>query len=359
MWTLTTVFRFFPWPTRPGLRVCGEPGLDSPVLVTGNFDLTVARVEEALDGFDAWLLVADSHGINVWCAAAGGHLHTHDVVSVLKTTGVAERVHHRQVILPQLAATGVESDQVRERSGWETIWGPVYAEDLPAFLRGAEAPTMREVHFKLGQRLEMALMWAAPLSFLSVPTFLFWRGGFPGLLALIWGLTLTIYAVFPLYETLVQQRAFLALSALLGGLTLMGTSMAGHLTGNLSLSFLLRWGGLGLATVFLLVFDLAGCTPLFKSWSHEERGYGVSLDREQCIDCGRCAKVCPRSVFSVADTVSMDRAERCEQCGACIVQCPVDALAFVTSGGERVPPADVRRYKLNLRGERRSPSGRT
>jgi ferredoxin len=265
---------------------------------------------------------------------------------------VTELVDHRRLILPQLAATGVETDQVRERAGWEAVWGPVYVDDLPGFLRGEETLEMREVHFGLRQRLEMAVMWAAPLSLLALVTLLFWPGDFLPLLALIWGLTLTIYGVFPLYVGLIRRTGFGGFAALFGGLTMLGIAVVGALTGNLSLSFFLRWSGLGLAVVLLLGFDLPGCTPLFKSWSHKERGCDVELDVERCVVCGRCAQVCPRGVFVVADRVSMPRAERCEQCGACIVQCPVDALAFVTPGGERVPPEEIRRYKLNLMGVR-------
>jgi ferredoxin len=327
------------------------------VLLTGNFVLTVDRVEGALEGLDAWLLVANSHGINVWCAAAGGHLDTHDVISALKTTGVAEQVRHRRVILPQLAAVGIEADEVRERSGWEAVWGPVYAEDLIASLCGEETPRMREVRFDFRQRMEMAVMWSAPLSVLALATLFFWPRGFLRLLALIWGLALTVYATFPLYQGLVEHRNFVGFSALFGILTLAGTILVGHLTGGLSVPFFLRWGGLGLAILFLLTFDLAGSTPLFKSWSHQERHYVVELDQERCIVCGRCVQVCPRGVLVEAgDAVSLPQARRCEQCGACIVQCPVDALAFVTRAGERVPPQDIRRYKLNLMGERKSTS---
>jgi ferredoxin len=323
------------------------------VLLTSNFALTVDRVCAALGGLDAWLLVANSHGINVWCAAAGGHLTTHDVISALKTTGVAERVAHRRVILPQLAATGVETDRVRERAGWESVWGPVYAEDLPSYLRGEGTAQTREVHFDLRQRLEMGLMWAGPLSVLALATLLFWPAGFLPLLALIWGLTLAVYAAYPLYEDLVRRGSLVGLLALVGGLTVVGVALVGALMGNRALPFFLRWGGLGLAIAFFMAFDLAGTTPLFKSWSHEERRYCVELDLEQCIVCGRCAQVCPRGVFVVADTAAMPHSARCEQCGACIVQCPVDALAFISPGGERIPPEDIRRYKLNMMGRRR------
>ena len=136
---LQTALRMVPWPTEPGLRAVGNPGELSPVIVTCNYDLTVRRVARALDGVDAWLVVAPSQGINVWCAASGGHLGTHQVVTALKTSGVAERVRHRRAILPQLAATGVRAREVSRRCGWRTHFGPVYAEDLPRYLPARQA----------------------------------------------------------------------------------------------------------------------------------------------------------------------------------------------------------------------------
>jgi len=146
---LQTGFRMAPWPTEPGLRAVGHPGELSPVIVTCNYDLTVRRVVRALDGVDAWLVVAPSQGINVWCAASGGHFGTHQVVTALKTSGVAERVRHRRAILPQLAATGVRAREVSRRCGWRTHFGPVYAEDLPRYLAGGNEKTedMRRVRF--------------------------------------------------------------------------------------------------------------------------------------------------------------------------------------------------------------------
>ena len=73
---LQAAFRLFPWPTEPGLRRVGAPGAFSPVIVTGNYDLTVRRLMRALQGLDAWVVVAPSSGINVWCAASGGLLTT-------------------------------------------------------------------------------------------------------------------------------------------------------------------------------------------------------------------------------------------------------------------------------------------
>ncbi|MFQ6110334.1 MAG: copper oxidase, partial [Candidatus Aminicenantales bacterium] len=126
-----TLVRVFPLPCRSGLVKIGNPGRGSPVFLTCNYHLTVERVKRALKGMDCYLLVANSRGINVWCAATGGHFTNHDVISVLKTSGIEDLVDHRRVILPQLAASGIEAGVIQKRIGWKVIWGPVYAKDIP------------------------------------------------------------------------------------------------------------------------------------------------------------------------------------------------------------------------------------
>ena len=92
-------FRLFPCPSPTGLIRIGNPNSRSPVLLTCNFHLTVERLKRVLRGTDTWLLVADSKGVNVWCAAGGDEFNTHSVVSALKTSGIDDRVDHRTVIL--------------------------------------------------------------------------------------------------------------------------------------------------------------------------------------------------------------------------------------------------------------------
>jgi CO dehydrogenase/acetyl-CoA synthase gamma subunit (corrinoid Fe-S protein) len=125
--------------------------------VTCNYDLTVRRVLRALRGLDAYLLIAPTKGINVWCGAAGGYFTAHQVISVLRTSGIGELVDHRRLILPQLSATGVERKLVEQRTGWRVVFGPVYASDVPAYLAyGRKTEAMRQVHFLLPDRMEMA-----------------------------------------------------------------------------------------------------------------------------------------------------------------------------------------------------------
>jgi len=110
---IETLLRMFPFPCKTGLIRIGNPDRNSSVFLTCNYHLTVERVKRALRGMDAFLLVANSKGVNVWCAATGGLFTNHDVISVLKTSGIEEFVEHRNVIMPQLAATGVEPKTIR------------------------------------------------------------------------------------------------------------------------------------------------------------------------------------------------------------------------------------------------------
>jgi len=92
---IETLLRGFPFPSKTGLIKIGNPNRNSPVFLTCNFHLTVERVKRALKGMDAYLLVANSRGINVWCSATGGLFTNHDVISVLKTSKIEKLVDHK------------------------------------------------------------------------------------------------------------------------------------------------------------------------------------------------------------------------------------------------------------------------
>jgi len=361
---LCTAFRFIPIPTRTGLFPIGNPDRNAPVLVTGNFRLTVEKVRRALQGMDVYLLVADSAGINVWCASAGGYLTNHQVISVIKASGVEGLVNHRTIIVPQLAAVGVEPRVIRQKTGWKVVFGPVYAEDIPAFLAAGykKTPQMREVRFGLGQRLEMAVMWAFPLSVIGgLGAFLISPEAVLPLIALIWGLALAVFVSFPLYARWLNPRGHFpdfargGFQALFGGLSLLGIKAYATFNGPLSGKAFLWWGAVALGLVLLISFDLMGSTPVYKSSTHRERFFDVVLNERRCTGCGMCIEVCPRNCFERDESlgkVRRPRSARCVQCGACLVQCPVDALYFRNPQGEVILPQIVRKYKLNMMGER-------
>lgn len=359
---LQTCLRMFPFRSETGLIEIGNPGPDSPVLLTCNFRLTVERVKKALDGMDAHLLVANSRGVNVWCAATGGLLTNHDVVSVLKTSGIAERVGHRRVVLPQLAATGIESRVVREKTGWHVLWGPVDAQDLPNYLKdhSNKSNRMRKVRFGWRKRLEMAAAWAFPMSLLTLLGYPLLGVNLVPLTGLIWAMSLLVFLGFPLYRNYLGsgKNAFLrqVSVALLASVVVLAVLASFWVaTGRLSWALVGSWGLATLIIGLVLCVDLMGSTPIYKSGTHEDRRFRIALDPEQCSGAGDCEEVCPVDVFDVdrlEQTAATSRIGNCVQCGACIVQCPEDALCFVTPHGERVKPETIRRFKLNLLGKR-------
>jgi acetyl-CoA decarbonylase/synthase complex subunit gamma len=143
------------YTVEPGLYALGKPHEQSPVLVSANYKMSFDRLREALPGHDAWILVLDTKGINVWCAAGKGTFGTTELVSRIDSTGLSRVVTHRALILPQLAGPGVAAHQVKKLSGFKVIYGPIRAKDLPAFLEaGLKAtPEMRFKTFPIWERV--------------------------------------------------------------------------------------------------------------------------------------------------------------------------------------------------------------
>lgn len=139
----------------PGLYAVGHPTGESPLLASANYKLSFDVLREAMDGLDAWLLVLDTKGINVWCAAGKGTFGTQEVAQRLAAVGAARVVSHATLIVPQLAAPGVAAHEVRSGSGFRVVYGPVRAGDLSAFLRDGlrASDAMRKVTFSLRERL--------------------------------------------------------------------------------------------------------------------------------------------------------------------------------------------------------------
>lgn len=201
LWSL--FFRILPpYPKiRPGLYAVGEPEPDSPVLVTGNFDLTVRRLVQAIDGqVDGWLLVTDSAGINVWCAAGGNFFTAEKVIAALKSTRLDKMVTHHTLILPQLCANGVDGRRIQEATGWRVTWGPVRAGDIPAYLAAGrtKSDAMRWVCFPLKERLEMVTVMLGLYGLLILlPILIFWRHLFWPAAASLLGLSYFYAIVLP------------------------------------------------------------------------------------------------------------------------------------------------------------------
>jgi CO dehydrogenase/acetyl-CoA synthase gamma subunit (corrinoid Fe-S protein) len=116
----------------PGLYALGEPDHQSPVLVTANYKMSFDRLREALLNRKAWILVLDTNGINVWCAAGKGTFGTDELIRRVEFCGLNQVVSHRRLILPQLSGPGVAAYKVKKRIGFKVIFGPVRFFWMPA-----------------------------------------------------------------------------------------------------------------------------------------------------------------------------------------------------------------------------------
>lgn len=162
----------------PGLYGVGKPGPHSPVLVTANYKLSFDLVRFHLDKIDAWLLVVDSRGINVWCAAGKRTFSSQEVIVSVKQTRLKEVTKQRSLVLPQLSATGVSALDVKKGCGFAVQFGPIRAEDLQQFLNNDNtvSEAMRSVTFSMAERavlipVELALT-LRPFSLIFVVAFL-------------------------------------------------------------------------------------------------------------------------------------------------------------------------------------------
>jgi len=160
------------YAVKPGLYAVGRPGPGSQVVVSANYKLSFDVLRRELNGLNVWLLVLDTKGVNVWCAAGKGTFGTKELVRMVLDEKLAEIVSHKNIIIPQLGAPGVSATLVQMMSEFNVIYGPVRAEDLSIFIKnGMKADkAMRTVHFGLADRMAVSLLdfvTAAKIGFIA------------------------------------------------------------------------------------------------------------------------------------------------------------------------------------------------
>ena len=262
----------------PGLYCVGEPDADAPVVVTANYKLTFDHVRRALGGVDAWILVLETWGVNVWCAAGKGAFGTEEVIRRVKATGLDKVVTHRELIVPQFGAVGVAAHKVVKGCGFRVLYGPVRARDIKEYLRaGKKTDTpMRRVTFDFWERavltpvevtnlirLKLLLVLAGLFIVSGIAPGIFefgeaWTRGLAALAALAAGVLAGAVAV-PILLPWIPGRAFYLKGAILG--VLAGAGVAACFWG---------WaGGLGSVSLVLaatalsswMAMNFTGCTP--------------------------------------------------------------------------------------------------
>ena len=340
--------RWFPNPVEPGLRKLGNPDHNAPVFVTSNFHLTVRRVEKALSAIDAWLLVAPTNGINVWCSSAGGEMTVHNLLTVMKTSRVKDRVAHRRLILPQLSAPGIDRKRLKEASGWTAEFGPVYARDIPAFLESGYKKTaeMCRASYPSSFRIEMLISMNALLWVVISTVLIFIKPAWAFIFtAFFWGAGIILYGGYPY----LPGRSGWAKAAELSLLLAIGIALFSV--------FILKqpwwhfWGWItsaGILTLWL-GFDLKGIVGGNKSEPesllhklgagtighiHKPRNNltgSISHNPDLCTNCGTCISVCPKSVFIRTQKngqVVVGDSDACFRCQACLKQCLSKAVSI-------------------------------
>ena len=245
-WRVRWNIRRSRYRVEPGLWAVGTPDSGSEVLVTANYKLSFDALRSSLGGLDAWLLVLDTKGVNVWCAAGKQTFSTAEVARSVTAADLAVVVAHRRLILPQLGAPGTAAHEVRRACGFRVVFGPVCARDLPAFLAAGRkaTPEMRTVTFTMKERLvltpevlstvwrpKMLALYAAILAISALgPGAGFARAVTHGLpiLVLLWLALLSGGVVTPLLLPWLPGRAFALKGALVGTAVALLIVVASH-----------------------------------------------------------------------------------------------------------------------------------
>jgi Pyruvate/2-oxoacid:ferredoxin oxidoreductase delta subunit len=334
-----TFFRYYNFPCALGLIRIGNPGEESPVFLSGNYTLTVQRLLRKLRGIDCYLLVANSRGCNVWCAAGMNEFSDCDVVDAITVSRLAEIVRHRRIVAPPCAAPGVDVEAVKRVTGFHLHWGPMSLNDLPEFIRNdlKRTPEMAQIRFPLRDRLEQAAATALAYAMTIGVGLIFWPvvvGKLIGLIAVLYAFAFGLFPWFP--EERHWRRFMLQAGILLGAQAVFGYWRGWH-AGDFGV-----WCGLLLGILVLVAIDQCGSTPIYKTGATHwlTKGdyrslFSPVVDPALCINCMQCVLACPQRVFAgrrgAERGVVSVRPERCEECFACIKQCHSRAI-FNRSG---------------------------
>ena len=356
----------------PGLYALGNPSAAAPVFVTANYTLSFDALRVALSGIDGYILVLDTQGINVWCAAGEGTFGTEELVRRIEACQLKEVVSQRQLILPQLGGPGIAAHEVRKRSGFKVEYGPIRAGDLPEYLKAHQAtPEMRLVRFSLSDRLTVAVVdvMRAILPMLAIAVVMYFLGGrsvgfssgsdrFERVVALSRPVALAAWkgfhqqrVIFGVAYGVAFCHGYIAAPAR-SGLVVAGRQsavlLADHATGG---------GFSGIALYRIDYLHIAQRrqegnlyiypTPGLDAWRRggiidcctRDRKTGKVLmqrvseintlqyDVQACTGCGVCVEVCPHGVFAMNSHVALIvRPEACMECGACQKNCPFGAI---------------------------------
>ncbi len=218
----------------PGLYYTGDRyDRDAPLLVTSNYRLTVFLVVRRVRAFNARLLVLDTDGINVWCAAGKGAFGNAALLAQLNrydraSLGEGEWL---RLVLPKFGLAGIDLRALRKER-IRPIIGPLYAKQLPAYL--AESPLRDREQDRVDFGLQMrAFSWVPGLKQMlgySVLLLIFFMAAHR-----LWGISVPVGVLaiaafvataYPLLFPWIPGKRFVVKGAWLGATTAAGLVVA-------------------------------------------------------------------------------------------------------------------------------------
>lgn len=118
---------------KPGLYYIGQRDEKAPIIVTANNYLTVFLLARRIGKRNVRLLIIDTRGINVWCAAGKGQFSSGEIIDKATYFELLNGKNNETFILPKFSFAGVNLAELR-KNGIHPIIGPLYAKDVPSFL---------------------------------------------------------------------------------------------------------------------------------------------------------------------------------------------------------------------------------
>ena len=76
----------------------------------------------------------------------------------------------------------------------------------------------------------------------------------------------------------------------------------------------------------------AEASPVPSVFTNKVNAFDVRIDRERCVDCGKCARLCPTFSMSEGSVKRGGPEMTCMKCGKCVDGCPKGAISFHVKG---------------------------